>query len=242
VSQISAVAVNARGDALVVWRTDRGFFARIRTAGGTLSRAERLGDRGEPVRAISAVLRPDRAAAVVWEAQAVSEGDPESAATVGATFKAAGARHHFHASQRLATMPQLSIGQYVSGRAVRGAVGTDGRITAAWTAYEDGRFVVRAPGLSGFRFSAGRRCRTRRPTRSSPTSPPGRTALWPSRGRRASGATTGAPGRRPWSRAARAGSRDLRPRRARRAGSRAPRRDRPLQPLDRPRRRRTGRG
>jgi hypothetical protein len=158
VGQISAVAVNARGDALAVWRTDRGVFARIRTAGGTLFRAERLGDPGQPVRAISAVLTPDRAAAVVWEAQAVSEGDPESAATVDATFKAPGARHHFHASQRLATVPRLSTGHYVSGRAVRAVLGTDGRITAAWTAYENGRFVVRAAGLNGgFRFAGAQR-------------------------------------------------------------------------------------
>jgi hypothetical protein len=153
VRQISAVAINARGDAIVAWQANGGVFARIRTAGGTLYDTERLGNPGEPVRAISAVLTPDRAAAVAWEAQDVGEGDPESPATVDATFKAAGASHHFHSSQRLATVPTLSTGHYVSGRGVKVVLGHDGRITAAWTAYENGRFVVRAATLSGFRFS-----------------------------------------------------------------------------------------
>src|SRR3954453_22362978 len=68
-TQISAVAINARGDALVAWRANGGVFARPRTAGGTLYRAERPGTPGEPVRAISAVLTPDRAAAGAWEGQ-----------------------------------------------------------------------------------------------------------------------------------------------------------------------------
>ena len=157
VRQISAVAINARGDALVAWQANGGVFARIRTAGGTLYRTERLGNPGEPVRAISAVLMPNRAAAVAWEAQDVVEGNPTSAATVDATFKAAGARHHFHSAQRLATVPALTIGHYVSGRGVKAVLGRDGRITAAWTAFENGRFVVRAAGLSGFRFAGAQR-------------------------------------------------------------------------------------
>ena len=152
--QISTVAVNARGDALVVWRSERGVFARIRTARGGLSRTERLGDPGQPVRAISAVLTADRAAAVVWEAQAVSEGDPASAATVDAAFKAPGTGHRFHSAQRLATVPRLSTGRYVAGRAARAVLGSDGRIAAAWTAFDNGRFIVRAAGLSGIRFAA----------------------------------------------------------------------------------------
>jgi hypothetical protein len=153
VGQIAAVAINARGDAIVAWQANGGVFARMRTAGGTLYGTERLGNPGEPVRAISAVITADRAAAVAWEAQEVGEGDPESPATVDATFKAAGASHHFHSSQRLATVPALTTGHYVSGRAVKVVLGSDGRIAAAWTAYENGRFVVRTAGLSGFRFT-----------------------------------------------------------------------------------------
>src|SRR4051812_22634988 len=153
VRQISTVAINARGDMLVAWQANGGVFARMRTAGGTLYRTERLGNPGEPVRALSSVITPARAAAVAWEAQDVSEGAPESPAKVAATFKAAGASHHFHSAQRLATVPTLTTGHYVSGRGVKVVLGRDGRITAAWTAFENGRFVVRAAPLSGFRFT-----------------------------------------------------------------------------------------
>src|SRR4051795_12228373 len=98
VRQISAVAINARGDMVVAWQANGGVFARMRTAGGTLYGTERLGNPGEPVRALSAVITPERAAAVAWEAQDVVEGDPTSPATVDATFKAAGASHPAHAA------------------------------------------------------------------------------------------------------------------------------------------------
>ena len=54
------------------------------------------------------MLTSDRAAAVAWEAQTVNEGTPGSPATVDATFKDSGASHHFHSSQRLATVPALA--------------------------------------------------------------------------------------------------------------------------------------
>src|SRR4051812_29851361 len=154
VRQISTVAINARGDMLIAWQANGGVFARIRTAGGTLYSTERLGNPGEPVRAISAVLTADRAAAVAWEAQSLSEGTPGSRATVDATFKQAGASHHFHSSQRLATVPALATGHYVGARGVKVVVSPDDRITAAWTGYANGRFAVRAADLSGFRFVA----------------------------------------------------------------------------------------
>jgi hypothetical protein len=154
VGEISTVAINARGDMLIAWQANGGVFARIRTAGGTLSRTERLGNPGEPVRAISAVLTAGRAAAVAWEAQDVDEGTPGSPGTVDAAFKAGGASHHFHAAQRLATVPALATGHYVGERAVKVVLAPDGRITAAWTAHANGRFLVRAADLSGFRFVA----------------------------------------------------------------------------------------
>jgi hypothetical protein len=156
VRNISTVAVNARGDMLIAWQANGGVFARIRTAGGTLYRTERLGNPGEPVRSISAVLTAARAAAVAWEAQDVNEGAPGSAAIVDATFKAAGGRHHFHSQQRLATVPALATGHYVAERGVKVVLAPDGRITATWTGYDDGRFVVAASDLAGFRFGAGR--------------------------------------------------------------------------------------
>jgi hypothetical protein len=155
VGNISTVAINDRGDVLVAWQANGGVFARIRTAGGTTYATERLGNPGEPVRAISAVLTPNRGAAVAWEAQSVDEGTPESPATVDASTKAAGATHHFRSSQRLGRVPTLATGQYVSARGVKVVRSADGRIAAAWTAFAGGRFVVQAAGLSGARFRPG---------------------------------------------------------------------------------------
>jgi hypothetical protein len=155
VRNISTVAINQRGDMIVAWQADGGVFARIRTAGGTLYDTERLGNPGEPVRAISAVLGENRGAAVAWEAQDVNEGTPESPATVDASVKSAGASHHFHSSQRLGSVPTLATGQYVSGRGVKVVRSEDGRVTAAWTAFENGRFVVQAATLSATRFRPG---------------------------------------------------------------------------------------
>ncbi|HEX2105236.1 MAG TPA: hypothetical protein VHF51_16410 [Solirubrobacteraceae bacterium] len=154
VRQLSTVTVNQRGDVLVAWQADRGVYARIRTAGGTLYRTQRLGNPGQPVNAISAVLTANRAAAVAWEAQSASEGVPGSPATVDAAFKAAGARHRFHSAQRLATVPALRTGHYVAERRVRVVEAADGAIHAAWTSYVNGRFVVQTGTLRGFRFGA----------------------------------------------------------------------------------------
>jgi hypothetical protein len=153
VRQLSTVAINRRGDVLVAWQADGGVYARIRTAGGTLYRTERLGNPGQPVNAISAVLTAAGAAAVTWEAQSINEGTPGSPATVDATFKAAGAAHHFHSAQRLATVPALATGHYVGERGVRVVEAPGGRIQAAWTGYANGRFVVQTGALAGFRFA-----------------------------------------------------------------------------------------
>ena len=155
VGNISTVAVNARGDVLVAWQANGGVFARIRTAGGTLYKTERLGNPREPVRAISGVLTSNRGAAVAWEAQDVDEGTPESPATVDASAKAAGASHHFHSPQRLGSVPTLATGQYVGERAVKLVRSVDGRITAAWTDFDNDRFVVRTATLGATRFGTG---------------------------------------------------------------------------------------
>jgi hypothetical protein len=155
VGNVSTVAVNQRGDVIVAWQANGGVFARIRTAGGTLYATERLGNPGEPVRAISAVLSENRGASVAWESQDVGEGTPESPARIEASSKAAGASHHFHSSQRLGTVPTLASGQYVSGRAVKLVRSDDGRVTAVWTGFENGRFVVQAATLSATSFRPG---------------------------------------------------------------------------------------
>jgi hypothetical protein len=77
-----AVAVDARGDVLVVWERPlhgstgtRGIYARERTAPGRLGSTRRLGT-SEPAPKISAALGDGRRAVVAWVSQRVSEGTP----------------------------------------------------------------------------------------------------------------------------------------------------------------------
>src|SRR4051812_4393626 len=154
VRQISTVAINGRGDMLIAWQANGGVFARIRTAGGTLRATERLGNPGEPVRAISAGLGPKRAPGGGGGGAGGNEGPPRAPGARHASFKAGGASHHFHSAQRLAVVPALATGHYVGDRAAKVVLAGDGRITAAWTGYAAGRFVVRTADLSGFRFVA----------------------------------------------------------------------------------------
>ena len=58
------VAINQRGDVLVAWQRDGTVSARIRTAGGLLGRAVRLGHTGTAQ--ISVWLATDRSATVAW--------------------------------------------------------------------------------------------------------------------------------------------------------------------------------
>jgi hypothetical protein len=148
-----AVAVNARGDALVVWERPvsgttgtRAVYARLRTSRGNLAAARRLGT-GVPVLSISTALDDARRAVVAWLGQRVSEGDAESAATV--KFAAALPGQPFSTERTIEVIDVRGTGRYVTAPGVRAAIGTDGRALLTWTGYRNGHFVVRAAPLSG---------------------------------------------------------------------------------------------
>jgi hypothetical protein len=146
------VAINTRGDVLVVWERPlsgmtgtRGIYARRRTPRGHLAAAQRLGT-GVPFLSISAAIDDGRNAVVAWLGQRVSEGDVQSAATV--KFAAAPAGQPFSAQRMVEVIDVPGTGRYVTAPGVRTAIGADGRALLAWTGYQDGHFVVRAAPLT----------------------------------------------------------------------------------------------
>ncbi len=138
----ATVAINARGDALAVWDRPlrgttgrRGVYTRIRTAGGRLSRTRRVGT-SHPVPKLSAALGDDRTPVVGWLGQRISEGLPLTPAEIWISIRGG--------AQRVETVPNLGTGRYVGQAGVKVAIAAGGRPLAAWTGYEDERFVVRA--------------------------------------------------------------------------------------------------
>jgi hypothetical protein len=100
---------------------------------------------------MSAVLHHGLAAVVAWSAQAVSEGDAGSPATVTAAVKESGSRRHFHAAHRLGSIPALGTGRYVSERPVKVVQTRDRRVFAAWSSFAGGHYVVQAAQLESWR-------------------------------------------------------------------------------------------
>jgi hypothetical protein len=138
----ASVAVNQRGDVLAVWERPlkgssgrRGVYARVRTAGGRLGRTQRLGD-SDPFPKLSAALGEDRRVLVGWVGQRVNEGTPHSPAETWVSIDGS--------AQRVGTVPDLGTGHYVGQAGVRVAIASDGRPVAAWTGFENDRFVVKA--------------------------------------------------------------------------------------------------
>ena len=227
VGNISTVAINDRGDMLVAWQANGGVFARIRTAGGTLYRTERLGNPGEPVRAISAVLTPNRGAAVAWEAAVGGRGHARVAGD---------GRRVDEGRRREPPLPLLPAPRPrpdARDRPVRERARGEGR---AQRRRADHRGVdgvrpgpLHRPGGGAERIAASgpaSRSPTRPSTRSSPTSTPGRAPSSRSPGAPASPAPTRAPAP-PASAppcAAPAARRSRRPRRSSRALRRSTRR------------------
>jgi hypothetical protein len=137
------VAVDPTGATLAAWVRGSVVYARTLT-GRTLGPIRRLG-RTRP----SPILRADALngrSVVAWAGQRVVEGSP------GGPFvaRAAAARNgRFAATQTVGTVPGLDTGEYVGGARVQAVVLQDGRTQVAWTAYERGRFGVRAREIAG---------------------------------------------------------------------------------------------
>jgi hypothetical protein len=141
-SQVAA-AINGRGDAMAVWTQESSLCARIRTAGGTLRPRRRVG-QAVPNQAVapSAVLSLHRAQLVGWLPQSALEHGPGPGVAQVAQARDGGP----FTTTRLAAIP---AGVAVPDAAVRVAYGTHGRAIVAWTAAENGQFLVRRAGIRG---------------------------------------------------------------------------------------------
>jgi hypothetical protein len=154
------VALGPEGRILVAWEEPRSgttgtrrILARTRSPSGRLGREQRLGTAVPFVRLDSAYLIDGRAV-VAWIGQRVSEGDAASAATISAAV--AGIRRGFTAGRRLERLDVTGTGRYIGQAGVKLAPLTSGGLLAAWTGFQDGRFVVRASELIGTRFPVAR--------------------------------------------------------------------------------------
>jgi hypothetical protein len=146
-----AVDISPDGDALAVWDRPlkgstgrRGIHAAIRKVGGR-TRTQRIGS-SHPIPRISASLGNNGSALVGWLGQRINEGTPHSDAEV---WIADAVRSRFGAPQRVEVVPRQQTGRYVGQAGVRVARTADGRKLAAWTGYQDGKFVVRAAPVEG---------------------------------------------------------------------------------------------
>jgi hypothetical protein len=148
----AAVALNARGDAIVAWIQHRArgrgndVRARMRHADGTLTKV-RLAGPTQPVPAIAVTLTRGRHGTVSWFSERVGEGSLGGPLTVSAA--------DMRSDGTLGGLRVLDSGTpsgHGSADAVRGArlraiLGADGVTTFAWTGFAGGHYVVRAERL-----------------------------------------------------------------------------------------------
>ena len=138
----ATAAVNAKGAVLAVWERPlkgslgrRGIYTRVRTAGGRLGRTKRIGT-SHPIPKLSAALGDDGTTLVGWLGQRIGEGTPHTPAEIHVSLDGA--------TEHVETVPLLGTGHYVGQTGVEVAIARDGRALAAWTGFQEDRFVVRA--------------------------------------------------------------------------------------------------
>lgn len=145
----AAVALGARGEALLAWTTGsdgRGLHARRREPGGRLSPVRRMGTTAQRPTVV-AVLDPRGSGSVAWFGQESGEGATGGRAVVQArTVDARGRRHG------LDVLAEAGPARAVEGSAIDGprlcaVAGPDESTTYAWTTYRDGRTVVQVERL-----------------------------------------------------------------------------------------------
>lgn len=150
-----AVAINARGDALVVWEQTGALLARVQRDGRWLSGAQTLGPVPDLVGAISARLGARDRAVVTWWTQAGDWGGAGNGASAPPVYRlaVAPAGGTFEAAQiveqdvAVPPLPSLSP----STGAIVSAMDAAGRVTVAWTGAQDGKQLVRAASISADR-------------------------------------------------------------------------------------------
>jgi hypothetical protein len=148
----AAVALNARGDAIVAWIQHRAqgrgndVRARMRRAGGALTKV-RLAGPAAPVPTIAVTLSRARRGVVAWFSEAVGEGSVGGPLMVSEaqvdSRGAIGRRRVLDAG----TPSGHGEADAVKGARLRAILGPDGVTTFAWTGFADGHYVVRAERL-----------------------------------------------------------------------------------------------
>ena len=146
---VAAVALNARGDALVAWiqhrATGRGndVRARMRRADGTLTKM-RLAGPTAPVPTIAVTLTRARRGIVAWFSEGVSEGSGGGPYTVSAVGMDSGGRLGASYQPDHGNPTGHGDADAIKGARLRTTVGADGVTTLAWTGFAGGHYVVRS--------------------------------------------------------------------------------------------------
>lgn len=148
----AAVALNARGDAIVAWiqhrARGRGNDIRVRTrrADGTLTKL-RIAGPTQPVPTIAVTLSRGRHGVVSWFSQAVGEGSVGGPLTVSsADVDSRGTIGGLNQLDR-GTPSGHGEADAVQGARLRAILGADGVTTFAWTGFARGHYVVRVERL-----------------------------------------------------------------------------------------------
>ncbi|HEY5196718.1 MAG TPA: hypothetical protein VIJ51_06800 [Solirubrobacteraceae bacterium] len=140
-----ALTTMADGTIAVAYERNHAIYVRRLSPGGRLSPAQRLGTGVQSE--ISIASLGGQRLAVGWSWQRVDEGDAASPFEAQVACST-GIGHFSGRSHVLASIPVTGEGDYVSGPGLSMKQDGTGRVTLAWTAYADGRFVVRTSGLS----------------------------------------------------------------------------------------------
>ena len=133
----AALAGNSKGAVVVAWRNGSSVYARVRTARGTLLRAQRLG----PVRTAStivAAMSESGQATVAWTTARIQSNMFAGGEVVTAAYRAPGDRFRTRVLERIG-MP-TTFGENSSVQATF----TGDRAVVAWTSLEAGHAVVKA--------------------------------------------------------------------------------------------------
>jgi hypothetical protein len=145
----AAVALNARGDALVAWIQHRArgrgndVRARMRDADGTLTRV-RLAGPTAPVPTIAVTLSSGRHGVVSWFSERVGEGSIGGPLTVSAADMDSRGTLSSRYVLDHGTPSGHGEADAVGGVRLRAILGADGVTTFAWTGFASGHYVVRA--------------------------------------------------------------------------------------------------
>jgi hypothetical protein len=149
----AAVALNARGDAIVAWiqhranRRGNDVRARMRHANGTLTKV-RIAGPTAPVPTIAVTLTGGRHGAVSWFSEPVGEGSVGGPLAVSRADMSSGGTLGRRWLLDTGTPSGHGEADAVQGARLRAILGADGVTTVAWTGFADGHYVVRAQRLN----------------------------------------------------------------------------------------------